>query len=276
MRYAILFEYIGTDFQGSQFQPNKRTIQDELNKALSIFFKEPVKVIPSGRTDAGVHARGQVSHFDIKNNKVDINKAIYSLNALLPNDISIKQIFEVKNTFHAQKSARYRYYRYIIANRSYRSAFDRHLLYLRESLDIDLMNEALRFLLGEHDFSCFKSAKTDNPAKICNFYYAKAIRDGDYIYIDFIANRFLYNMIRIIVGTILDIGRKKFTPQFISELLILKDRTKASSTVNPDGLTLMLVGYNDITSENVIDCLNNTITFEEQLKNNNYLAIKEA
>ena len=276
MRFAVLFEYIGSDFNGSQFQPDERTVQDELNKAFSIYFKEPVKVIPSGRTDAGVHSKGQVLHFDIKNNKINLRKAIYSLNALLPKDISIKDIVEVNSNFHALKSARYRYYRYTIANRPQRSAFDRHLLYLREELDIDLMNEALSFLVGEHDFSCFKAAKTDNPAKICNMHYAKATRCGDYIYFDFIANRFLYNMIRIIVGTVLDVGRKKFTPQFISELLISKDRTKASSTVSPDGLTLICVGYEDITSENLIGCLNNTIEFKDQLKTNNYLAIKEA
>ena len=131
MRYAIEFEYIGDGFKGSQFQPDERTVQGELNKAFSIYFKEPVKVIPSGRTDAGVHARGQVSHFDIKNNNFNINKALYSLNSLLPDDISIKSIVEVDKNFHSQKSAKYRYYRYKIANRPQKSAFDRHLLFVR-------------------------------------------------------------------------------------------------------------------------------------------------
>ena len=276
MRYAIEFEYIGDGFKGSQFQPDERTVQGELNKAFSIYFKEPVKIIPSGRTDAGVHARGQVSHFDINNNKIDIKKALYSLNSLLPDDISIKSMIEVSRNFHSQKSARYRYYRYKIANRLQRSAFDRHLLLLREELDLDLMNEALTLLIGEYDFSCFKAAKTNNPAKVCNMYYAKAKRDGDYIYIDFIANRFLYNMVRIIVGTILDIGRKKFTPQFINELLNSKDRTKASSTVSPIGLTFMFVGYDDISSYNLEDLINNLPELEERLLKTNYLAIKEA
>ena len=139
------------------------------------------------------------------------------------------------------------------------------------------MNEALSFLVGEHDFSCFKAAKTNNPAKVCNMYYAKASRCGDLIYIDFIANRFLYNMVRIIVGTVLDVGRQKFTPQFIKELLISKDRTKASQTVSPDGLTLMFVGYDDISSEKIEDLLVNQPKLEEQLlKTANYLAIKEA
>jgi len=275
MRYAILFEYIGSGFKGSQFQPDERTVQGELNKAFSIYFKEPVKVIPSGRTDAGVHAKGQVLHFDI-NNKIDIRKTIYSLNSLLPDDVSIREIVEVNQKFHAQKSAKYRYYRYKIANRNQRSAFDRCLLHLRDELDLDLMNDGLNLLLGEHDFSCFKSAKTNNPAKVCNMYYAKATRVDDYIYIDFIANRFLYNMVRIIVGTILDIGRKKFTPQFISELLISKDRTKACSTVSPDGLTLMFVGYDDINSDSLSNCLNNMPELEEQLMKTEYLAIKEA
>ncbi|MCQ2958542.1 MAG: tRNA pseudouridine(38-40) synthase TruA, partial [Candidatus Gastranaerophilales bacterium] len=230
-----------------------------------------------GRTDAGVHARGQVLHFDINNNKINVRKTIYSLNSLLPDDISISEIVEVTDKFHAQKSATYRYYRYKIANRLQRNAFDRNLLHLREELDLDLMNEALSFLVGEHDFSCFKAAKTENPAKICNMYYAKASRSGDYIYIDFIANRFLYNMVRIIVGTVLDIGRKKFTPQFINELLISKDRTKASQTVSPTGLTLMFVGYGDISSKDFEDLILSQPKLEEQLlKTANYLAIKEA
>ena len=276
MRYAIEFEYIGDGFKGSQFQPDERTVQGELNKAFSIYFKEPVKVIPSGRTDAGVHARGQISHFDISNNEVDIKKALYSLNSLLPKDISIKEMVEVKRSFHAQKSARYRYYRYKIANRLQRSAYDRCLLQLREELDLDLMNEALALLVGEHDFSCFKAAKTNNPAKVCNVYYAKAKREGDYIYIDFIANRFLYNMVRIIVGTVLDIGRKKFTPQFITELLESKDRTKASSTVSPEGLTFMFVGYDDISSFDLEKLIEKQPKLEERLLKTNYLAIKEA
>ena len=275
MRYAIVVEYIGTGFKGSQFQPDERTVQGELNKAFSIYFNEPVKIIPSGRTDAGVHARGQVSHFDISKT-VDIRKALYSLNALLPDDMSIREMIKVGDRFHSQKSARYRYYRYKIANRVQRSAFDRNLLHLREDLDIDLMNMALGYLLGEHDFSCFKAAKTDNPAKICHMYYAKARKCGDYLYIDLIANRFLYNMVRIVVGTVLDIGRKKFTPQFINELLISKDRTKASQTVSPDGLTFMFAGYDDISSYNLEELINNPPKLEEQLLKSEYLAIKEA
>ena len=275
MRYAIKFEYIGTGFKGSQFQPDEITVQGELNKAFSIYFKEPVKVIPSGRTDAGVHAKGQISHFDI-NKEVNIKKAIYSLNSLLPDDISICELLPVKKNFHAQKSATYRYYRYKIANRVQRSAFDRHLLHLREELDVDLMNEALGYLQGEHDFSCFKAAKTDNPAKICNVFYANASRCGDYIYIDLIANRFLYNMVRIIVGSVLDVGRKKFTPQFIQSLLASKDRTLASQTVSPDGLTLMFCGYDNIKSHKLEDLIHNLPTLENQLMKIEKLAIKEA
>ena len=138
------------------------------------------------------------------------------------------------------------------------------------------MNEALEFLIGEHDFSCFKASKTNNPAKVCHLYYAKAKREGDYIYIDLVANRFLYNMVRIVVGTLLDIGRKKFTPQFIKELLKSKDRTKASSTVSPEGLTFMYAGYDDISSYNIEDFIKNLPTLEERLLKTNYLAIKEA
>lgn len=274
-RFAAQIEYIGSEFFGSQFQPDKITVQGELEKALHIYFKQKVKVVPSGRTDAGVHSKGQVAHFDIDMEKIDINKVRHNLNAILPKGMDISEIIPVNNSFHAQKSARYRYYRYVISNKPYRSVWDMNTFWVRESLNMEKMQESLDYLIGEHDFSAFKSAGTNNPAKICDMYFAKLTKKDDYIYIDLVANRFLYNMVRIIVGTVLDIGRGKFTPQFINQLLVSKDRNRASATIPPTGLTLMAVGYDGINSEGCETIVNGSFSLSKQLENTEYI-IKEA
>ena len=255
-RYLLVLEYIGTAYMGSQKQPNKMpntnktvvTIQDEVEKAISTLTKTKTKTIFSGRTDAGVHAKGQTAHFE---SELELNpsKFVNSLNGILPNDISVKELRKVEKTFHAQKSAKARHYRYTIANRAQRSAWDGHCLLVRYPLDIKRMNKALSYLIGEHDFTSFKKVRTSNPAKICNMYEAKATRDGDLVYIDFTADRFLYNMIRLIVGTLLVIERNSLAPETLKEILEARDITKAGSTISPEGLTLVEVIYNNINGE---------------------------
>ena len=255
-RYLLVLEYIGTAYMGSQKQPNKMpntnktvvTIQDEVEKAISTLTKTKTKTIFSGRTDAGVHAKGQTAHFE---SELELNpsKFVNSLNGILPNDISVKELRKVEKTFHAQKSAKARHYRYTIANRTQRSAWDGHCLLVRYPLDIERMNEALSYLIGKHDFTSFKKVRTSNPAKICNMYEAKATKDGDLVYIDFTADRFLYNMIRLIVGTLLVIERNSLAPETLKEILEARDITKAGSTISPEGLTLVEVIYNNINGE---------------------------
>lgn len=255
-RYLLIIEYIGTNFQGSQKQPQKNansakvinTIQDEVEKAISTLTKTKTKTIFSGRTDAGVHAKGQTAHFDT-DLEFEPARFINSLNGLLPKTISIKDIIKVDSRFHAQKSARARHYRYTIANRKQRSAWDENCLLVRYPLNVDRMNKSLSYLLGEHDFSAFKKVRTSNPAKICNMYEAKAVKDGDFVYIDFIADRFLYNMIRSIVGTLLMIESKSLAPETLKDILDSRDKTKAGSTISPEGLTLIEVIYNNINGE---------------------------
>ena len=255
-RYLLVLEYIGTSYMGSQKQPEKMpnsnklvvTIQDELEKAISTLTKTKTKTIFSGRTDAGVHAKGQTAHFETEL-ELNPSKFVNSLNGILPNTISVKELKKVPKTFHAQKSAKARHYRYTIANRTQRSAWDAHCLLVRYPLDIQRMNKALSYLIGEHDFTSFKKVRTSNPAKICNMYEAKAVRDGDYVYIDFIADRFLYNMIRSIVGTLLLIERNSLAPETLKEILDSRDKTKAGSTISPEGVTLIEVIYNDINGE---------------------------
>ena len=255
-RYLLVLEYIGTAYMGSQKQPSKMpntsktvvTIQDEVEKAISTLTKTKTKTIFSGRTDAGVHAKGQTAHFETEL-ELDPSKFVNSLNGILPNDISVKELRKIEKTFHAQKSAKARHYRYTIANRTQRSAWDAHCLLVRYPLDIERMNKALSYLIGEHDFTSFKKVRTSNPAKICNMYEAKATRDGDLVYIDFTADRFLYNMIRLIVGTLLVIERNSLAPETLKEILEARDITKAGSTISPEGLTLVEVIYNNINGE---------------------------
>ncbi len=257
MRYAILVQYIGKNYAGSQIQLKsgkemQPTIQGELEKAISTLIyganncpednKRPIKTIFSGRTDSGVNSTGQVVHFDIDKDIVASN-FVYSLNEILPPDISVSDLRVVPDTFHAQKSAKSRYYRYEFINRRCKNAFDGDLMRVKYPIDIERMQNSLNYLLGEHDFSSFKSSGTLNPSKICFISKAECKRCGDKIVIDIVGNRFLYNMVRAIVGTLLEIEGHNLKPEHMLEVLESKDRSRAGKTVSPFGLTLIQVGY---------------------------------
>ena len=244
-RYALVIEYNGKNYSGSQIQPNGKTIQSTLEDVMKILIKSPIKTIFSGRTDAGVNSKGQVVHFNVPC-KLNTKKFLCSLNALLPDDISVPVVNEVDKNFHSQKKAVYRWYRFIIDNNEQRSAWNKEALYIREPLDVAIMKEALFYLIGEHDFSGFKNASTNNPAKICKVHYVNCEENRGIIKIDIVANRFLYNMIRIIVGTLLKIGTKEWPKERILQILETKDRNLAGPTISPHGLFYMLVGYSDI------------------------------
>jgi tRNA pseudouridine38-40 synthase len=246
-RYAVVIEYIGSSYAGSQIQPGQKTVQSELESALCILTGLKIKTIFAGRTDKGVHARGQVVHFDV-DHQIDTYRFIHSLNGILPFDISVKSIIKVDKDFHSQKSAKYRWYRYTINNRQHRSSWFNNSLHIREDLNIESMNKALSFLIGKHDFSSFKSSKSSNPAKECIVERALCTRGNDtgIIYIDLIADRFLYNMVRIVVGTIIGIGKGNYAPELMLKVLEAKDRNEAGPTVKPEGLVLMSVGYSNM------------------------------
>ena len=264
MRYAFEVQYIGKNYSGSQIQFENGveieapTVQGELEKALSTLIKDKrcnadgestasyknrrVKAIFSGRTDKGVNSVGQVVHFDTDETIV-ASKFLYSLNEILPDDISVSGLREVDSRFHAQKSAKRRYYRFEFVNRRCKNAFDGDLMRVKYQLDIDRMQNSLNYLLGEHDFSSFKSSGTLNPSKICTIYEAKVSKAGDRVSIDIVGNRFLYNMVRTIVGTLLYIEGHDLAPEHMKDVLDAKDRRKAGMTVSPYGLTLMKVMY---------------------------------
>lgn len=255
MRYALTVQYIGKNYAGSQIQLEhgelkEPTIQGELEKALSTLIRgckaannnRPVRAIFSGRTDKGVNSRGQVVHFDTDETIV-ASKFLYQINEILPADISVADLRIVDASFHAQKSAKKRYYRFEFINRKIKNAFDGDLLRVKYKVDIDRMQKSLNYLLGEHDFSSFKSSGTLNPSKICTIYEAKVSKTGDNVVIDIAGNRFLYNMVRTIVGTLLEIEGHNLAPEHMKDVLAAHDRKKAGMTVSPYGLTLMKVMY---------------------------------
>ncbi len=254
-RYLIKVQYIGKNYAGSQIQPKGIvTIQSELEKAISTLIEDAdktsevqykqkrIKTIFSGRTDKGVNAKGQIVHFDT-NKTLVASKFIYSMNAILPSDISISDLKEVSADFHAQKTAKKRYYQYVFYNRAQKSAFDGDLLLVKDTLDIERMQQVLNYLLGEHDFSSFRSSSSTTENRICFIYKAECKKLGDMIVIDIVGNRFLYNMVRTIIGTLLLIEKENLAPEIMNTILDAKDRKKAGKTVNPYGLTLMKVEY---------------------------------
>lgn len=255
MRYALDVQYIGKNYAGSQiqFENGKETeiptIQGELEKAICTLIesktqinKRPIRTIFSGRTDRGVNAIAQVIHFDT-DKEIVASSFIYHINEILPADISVNNLRLVSNSFHAQKSAKSRFYRYELINRRYKQAFDGDILRVKYGLDISRMQESLNYLLGEHDFSSFKSSGTLNPSKICSITRAEVEKQGDRVFINIEGNRFLYNMVRTIVGTLLEIEGHDLAPEYMKMVLEACDRRKAGQTVSPYGLTLMKVDY---------------------------------
>lgn len=266
-RYAIEVHYVGKNYAGSQLQLNAlNTVQAEIEKALSTLIlgqnkkesvkihepqsetknsKKRIKTVFSGRTDKGVNSKGQIIHFETDKTLV-ASKFIYSINGILPNDISISEDFglkEVTTDFHAQKSAKKRHYQYVFYNKKQRNAFDGDLLLIKWDLNIQRMQKSLEYLLGEHDFSSFRSSGSQTLNKTCFIYKVECKKFDDMIVINIVGNRFLYNMVRAIVGTLLLIERKDLAPETMKMILDAKDRSKAGKTVNPFGLTLMKVDY---------------------------------
>lgn len=263
MRYAITVQYIGKNYSGSQiqFEHGKQieapTIQGELEHALCTLIlggrsatgdtpaeynNRPIKAIFSGRTDKGVNSQGQVVHFDTEKTIV-ASKFLYSINEILPDDISVSDLRIVDDRFHAQKQAKRRFYRFEFINRRCKNAFDGDLMRVKFKTDVERMQKSLNYLLGEHDFSSFKSSGTLNPSKICTIYEAKVSKVGDRVIIDIVGNRFLYNMVRTIVGTLLEIEGHNLEPEHMQKVLEAKSRSVAGMTVSPYGLTLMKVMY---------------------------------
>jgi len=239
----ISVEYDGTRYCGWQVQPNGESIQGILERAVSTLFGTPTRIIGSGRTDAGVHAIGQVANFFV-DKKYERFRILRGLNALTPADITIKQVEFVADSFDARRDGRSRIYEYHILNRATPSPFYlNRAWYLHDSLDRDAMQGAIPSLVGEHDFSSFRAAGCEAAHAVRKVYQTSLEERGELLVYSIEATAFLRHMVRNIVGTLVEVGRGLRTPRSFSDLLEARDRAKAGPTAPPHGLYLVEVKY---------------------------------
>lgn len=239
----LTIEYDGKGFNGWQKQPNRLNIQGEIEKAIEEITGEAVELYASGRTDAGVHSLGQVANFKTKS-LIEIDKIPIAINSKLKKSIIIKKAEEVEDNFHARYNAKGKKYKYIINNSPVGSAIYRGLEYhMPTKLDVEKMKEAIKYFEGEHDFKAFKSSGTSGKSSVRTIYKAEIKERNDRIIIELTGNGFLYNMVRIIAGTILEVGLGKIMPEDISDIILSKSRTKAGKTLPPHALYLVEVYY---------------------------------
>ncbi|GGJ92925.1 tRNA pseudouridine synthase A 1 [Lentibacillus kapialis] len=246
-KIKCVISYDGTNFSGLQIQSRERTIQGELEKALAKIHKGVyVKVHPSGRTDKGVHAKAQAVHFESDYNLLP-GEWKRALNAMLPPDIHVNKTEEVSPSFHARFDVMEKEYRYYILNESEPDVFKHYYVYqYPHTLDIVKMQEAGIYFEGTHDFTTFSSAKASvKGSKVRTLLEVSCHRDGSCIEFVLRGHGFLYNMVRIIVGSLLEVGRDKLTPEEIPYLFEQKDRQMAGDTVPPQGLYLWNVRYEE-------------------------------
>jgi tRNA pseudouridine38-40 synthase len=244
-RIALGVEYDGSCFAGWQAQPALRTVAGELARAVAVVADHPVSVLCGGRTDAGVHAEGQVVHFDTAAPRT-LRAWLLGVNANLPPDVSVRWVRPVPPWFHARFSAVARTYRYRILNRATRSALlARRATLVRRPLDVAAMQVAGAALLGEHDFSAFRAAECQSRSPVRRVDAIRVLRDGDDVWIEVVANAFLHHMVRNIAGLLIAIGSGLAAPRRAAEVLAARDRRIAPPTAAADGLYLRAVRYPD-------------------------------
>jgi tRNA pseudouridine38-40 synthase len=248
-RAALLVQYDGTNFNGWQVQKNGRTVQGEIEKALGLLLKESVRIIAAGRTDTGVHALGQVVHFDFSSD-ITLQKLCISLNGILDKDVAIKNAYRVPSSFHARFSALQREYIYVIYNHPLRSPFVvKKAMWVNYKLDMDFLTDISQYFVGEKDFASFckkASADENTVRRIDEFDVTKW---EEFIFFRIKGTAFLHNMIRIIVGTILDVYSNNMDPRCILDILERKDRIAGGITAPPYALYLNKINYNPALSD---------------------------
>jgi tRNA pseudouridine38-40 synthase len=241
----LVLAYDGTNFHGWQIQPQVITIQGAIQETLKKLCQEEIHVYGSGRTDAGVHARGQVAHFKTTS-IISARQLQHALNELLPDDIRVYECQEVDSKFHARYSAKSKQYSYAILRRPINSPFRRrHVYHVPYELDVEGMSSAARCFLGKHDFTTFCDAQEDSPSKIRTVYLSEVHKEEEsqLIVYQVEANGFLHRMVRAMVGALTEVGRGRLAPDAVPALLEARQRTAAPWTAPPQGLCLERVKY---------------------------------
>lgn len=242
-RIKLLLEYSGTRYHGWQVQPAAVTVQGTLEQGLATITNSPVRVHAAGRTDAGVHALGQVVHFDTAAT-ISLPALQRGLNSLLPHDIVVRQAMAVPSDFHARYGAHTKTYAYVVHNQPLRSAFyTPYVWHIPLPLDVEAMRAAARLLVGEHDFSAFRAASCSARSPVRHVFRLAVKRHRERLFIVCCANGFLHHMVRNIVGTLVEIGRGKVPAAAMPAILRSRQRQQAGPTAPPQGLFLVRVAY---------------------------------
>jgi tRNA pseudouridine38-40 synthase len=241
-RYFIELSYDGSEFHGWQIQPNAKTIQETLNSALSTLLRTDIYTVGCGRTDTGVHASQYFAHFEVEETTFQPEELTYRSNRVLPPSIAVQRIFEVAPDAHTRFSATSRSYTYLITQQKDPFAVLRKWE-MREALDLNRMNEGAAILKTYEDFSCFSKSNTQTETNLCNVTHAEWSQEGSEIRFDITANRFLRNMVRAIVGTLVDLGKGTITLDDLKTIIESKDRSEAGLSVTAHGLYLTRITY---------------------------------
>ena len=240
MRFFIELSYKGTNYHGWQEQPNAKTVQAEINRALSTILNTNIEVIGAGRTDTGVHANQMFAHFDCDID-FDIQNLMFKLNSFLPSDIAIKDIFKVKEDANCRFDALSRTYQYHIIQK--KDPFNKTAYFLQNDLDIKAMNEACKYIIGKQDFTSFSKVNTQTFTNNCDVMFAQWEVVNTNLIFTIKADRFLRNMVRAIVGTLLDVGFGKIIAADVTKIIAAKDRSKSGVSVHAHELFLIEVKY---------------------------------
>lgn len=248
MRYFVQLSYDGTNYHGWQIQQNARSVQEEVEKALAVIAREKVEVVGAGRTDTGVHATFYIAHFDCNREGLAAENMLFKLNCLLPFDIAVQKIYPVRADAHARFDATYREYKYYLSRS--KDPFT-HAYAEKESrkLNVGLMNEAAKLLFDTTDFTSFSKLGSDVKTNNCKVTKAFWEEEGDQLVFTIRADRFLRNMVRAIVGTLLEVGLEKMTIDEFKAVIDKKDRSSAGASVAAKGLFLVDIGYGNVTTK---------------------------
>ena len=251
-RVRLTVAYDGTNYHGWQIQNNGITIESELNRCLTDLLREPVEVIGASRTDSGVHAVGNIAVFDTTS-RMPAEKISYALNQRLPEDIRIQKSEQVPQDWHPRRCDSRKTYEYRIYRAQFPMPVKRlYSLFTYYELDVNRMQEAAAYLEGEHDFKSFCCVRTQAESTVRTIYSLEVLQEGSEIIIRIKGNGFLYNMVRIIAGTLIQVGKGRFKPEYVKQMLEAKDRTVAGQTAPPQGLTLVGIEYVDNDDARVV------------------------